>query len=82
LFSARKCTKYLRHNRYQMPYNLWQKGNGYERNAVIYLRGAVFLRGLAGNHPLRTRSCCSKTSLMVQNDENATTPASVEPIVL
>ena len=33
-----------------------------------------FIRlGFAGNHPLRTRSFCSITSLMLQNEENATT---------
>ena len=35
-------------------------------------------RGFSGNHPLRTRSRCWKTSRILQNEENATTPKSIE----
>lgn len=35
-------------------------------------------RGFMGNQPFITRSRCSKISLMVQNEENPTTPARVE----
>lgn len=32
--------------------------------------------GFLGNHPFFTRSSCSNTSLMVQNEEKANTPSS------
>ena len=38
-----------------------------------FLESCLYVWGFAGNHPLRTRSFCSKTSHMLQNDENAIT---------
>ncbi len=35
---------------------------------------ASLRRGLAGNQPLRTRSRCSRTSMIDQKDEKAVTP--------
>lgn len=43
--------------------------------------GQYLRRGFAGNHPLRTRSRCWNTSRILQNDEKATTPNSIERII-
>ncbi len=43
---------------------------------------SFFLLGFIGNHPFKTLSLCSKSSFIVQNDENEKTPKSVEIRIL
>lgn len=45
----------------------------------IYFRSGYVLFGFLGNQPFKTRSSCSKTSLIDQNEEKANTPQIVEP---
>lgn len=46
------------------------------------IRRYSFLLGRLGNQPRRTLSRCSKSSLMLQNDEKANTPSKVDSSVL
>lgn len=48
------------------------------KNKFIDFQARVFLLGLAGNHPFSTLLHCWKTSPMLQNEENATTPNKIE----
>ena len=40
------------------------------------------LLGFIGNHPFKTLSLCSKSSFIVQNEENENTPKSVDIRIL
>ena len=52
-----------------------------EKQIYRLFQARVFLLGLAGNHPFSTLLRCWKTSPMLQNEENATTPNKIETTV-
>lgn len=58
----------------------WRCMNFIKKASIFFLTLPCFryfflFFGLAGNHPFRTRSFCWNNSRMLQNDENANTPA-------
>lgn len=74
----------LQHSDQDTPINTrFRKGLSHRENCSgavyqVLLYSSYFTGrfGLRGNQPLRTRSFCSKSSLIVHNDEKANTPAS------
>lgn len=50
----------------------------YSNTVLIYCSYSFFRFGFIGNQPFSTRSRCSKTSLMVQKEENEKTPNRVD----
>ena len=50
----------------------------YSNTVLIYCSYSFFRFGFIGNQSFSTRSRCSKTSLMVQKEENEKTPNRVD----